>query len=164
MLLRKMMMIALLVTTASAVASEPLADMEGTWRGSGWARKTPEGPKETVRCQIRNTYDTASMTLTLTGQCVVPGRRLSMSGNLEGTDGSERITGSWSNPDGIGSARVVGIQRDSIVAFKFAAFDPASGRKVAQNVEWRVSGSGLRLRSTDRSNPELMMSDIAFSR
>jgi len=151
------------LTTGSMAAAGPLADMDGTWRGSGWARETPQGPQETLRCQITNTYDNASGNLTLSGQCAVPGRRLTISGTLTGTDGSERITGSWSNPDGIGSARVVGIQRGGIVAFNFSVIDPSTGRTVAQNVEWRVSDGALRLRSTDRRNPDIMMSDISFA-
>jgi len=123
------------LTTGSMTAAGPLADMDGTWRGSGWARETPQGPQETLRCQITDTYDNASRNLTLSGQCAVPGRRLIISGTLTGTDGSERIAGSWSNPDGVGSARVVGIQRGGIVAFNFSVIDPSTGRTVAQNVE-----------------------------
>ena len=152
------------LVTASAVLSEPLADMDGTWRGSGWARETAQGPQETVRCQIANTYDRSTLTLTLAGRCVVPGRKLTVSGILTGTQDSERITGRWSNPDGSGSARIVGLQRDGIVAFNFNAVDPATGRNLAQNVEWRVSDRTLRLRSTDRSDPSIMMSDITFDR
>lgn len=149
---------------ASTALSEPLADMEGTWRGSGWAKETQQGPQETVRCQITNRYDTSVLTLTLSGQCVVPGRRLTIAGTLTGSEGAERITGRWSNPDGIGSVRILGIQRDGIVAFNFRATDPATGRDLAQNVEWRVSDGALRLRSTDRRDPSILMSDINFER
>jgi hypothetical protein len=118
---------------------------------------------EPVRCQITNNYDSSAFTLTLSGQCVVPGRRLTVSGTLTGSEGPERITGRWSNPDGIGSVRIVGVQRDGIVAFNFSATDPATGRDLSQNVEWRVSEGALRLRSSDRRNPDIMMSDISFS-
>lgn len=163
MFLSKITFMAVIVV-ASAAAAEPLADMDGTWRGSGWARETQQGPQETMRCQITNSYDTATLTLTLSGQCVVPGRRLTISGTLTGAEGVEQITGRWFNPDGIGSTRIVGIQRDGIVAFNFNATDPATGRNLAQNVEWRVSDQTLRLRSTDRSDPSIMMSDITFGR
>lgn len=154
----------IIMAIGSSAAAGPLADMRGAWTGSGWARETPEGPQETVRCQIRNDYNEANATLALSGQCVVPGRRLTISGTLRGPEGSERITGQWSNPDGVGTARVVGIQRNGIVAFNFSATDPSTGRVIAQNVEWRVLDGSLRLRSTDRNNPEIMMSDISFSR
>lgn len=148
----------------SAAVAEPIAQMGGSWRGSGWARETPEGPQETVRCQITNSYDAEALTLTLSGQCVVPGRRLTMSGTLTGTDGAEEVSGRWSNPDGAGSARIFGIQRDDLVAFTFNATDQATGRDLAQNIEWRVSGDALHLRSTDRDDPSIMMSDITFGR
>lgn len=153
----------LLCLAASAAAADPLAQMAGTWRGAGWAKQTPQGPQETVRCQITNAYDSPSRTLTLSGQCVVPGQRLNISGTLTGSEGSERLTGRWSNPDGKGRVPVVGLQRDGIVAFNFSALDPSTGRKVAQNVEWRVSAGALRLRSTDRADPSIMLSDISFS-
>lgn len=152
------------IVAGSVGTAEPLADMDGTWRGSGWARQTQQGPQETVRCQITNDYVMATLTLTLSGQCVVPGRRLTVSGTLTGSDGVDRITGRWANPDGIGSARIFGIQRDGIIAFSFNATDPATGRNLAQNVEWRVSAGSLRLRSTDRSDATIMMSDVLFER
>ncbi|MEP5728804.1 MAG: hypothetical protein ABJL67_05475 [Sulfitobacter sp.] len=150
------------VAVGTAAFSDPLAAMVGVWKGTGWARETQQGPQETVRCQITNSYDTSTLTLTITGKCVVPGRRLTMSGTLMGAEGVERITGRWFNPDGIGSVRIVGIQREGIVAFNFSAKDPSSGRNLAQNVEWRVLDGSLRLRSTDRNDPNIMMSDISF--
>ncbi len=161
-MLRKFVMF--LVLTSEAALADPLADMAGSWRGSGWAKQTVDGPQETLRCRIDNSYEQATLTLTITGQCIVPGRKLSLSGTLAGTEGAERITGRWSNPDGFGSARIVGVQRDGIVAFNFNAIDPGTGQTVAQNVEWRVSDNGLRLRSSDRENPDRMMSDISFDR
>ena len=161
MLLPRSMIFLLLMT--GAASADPLADMNGSWRGSGWAKETPQSAREAVRCQIKNEYADASMTLTLTGQCVVPGRRLNISGTLIGSDISERITGRRSNPDGVGSVRIVGIQRDGIVAFNFNATDPATGRALAQNVEWRVSDGTLRLRSTDRNDPSIMLSELSFS-
>lgn len=161
MLARVVVLISLL---ASPAVAGPLEDMQGTWRGSGWAREVPQGPQEAVRCQITNTYDPATLTLTLSGQCVVPGRRLTMEGTLTGTQGAERITGRWSNPDGAGSAQIVGIARDDIVAFNFSAIDPQTGRTLAQNVEWRITGASLHLRSNERDDPSNMMSDISFTR
>ncbi|MEJ6399417.1 hypothetical protein [Yoonia sp. 208BN28-4] len=163
MFLAKMSFMAAILA-ASAAFADPLAEMDGAWRGSGWARETLQGPQETIRCQIANSYDAAALTLTLTGQCVVPGRRLSLAGTLTGSEGQEQIFGRWSNPDGIGSSGIVGVQRNGIVAFNFDTVDPVTGRNIAQNVEWRVSENSLRLRSTDRSNPSVMMSDITFGR
>lgn len=151
------------VLAAPVASADPLTDMQGTWRGGGWARETPQGPQETVRCTITNSYEEQTRTLTLSGKCVVPGRRLTISGILKGSADAERVTGRWFNPDGVGSTPIVGVQQDGIVAFNFSATDPATGQKLAQNVEWRVSDDALRLRSTDRNDPRIMMSDISFN-
>lgn len=89
MFLSKIIFLTALVA-ASAASSEPLANMAGTWKGSGWARETQQGQQETVRCQITNSYDRSALTLTLSGKCVVPGRQLAISGTLTG---SQRRTG-----------------------------------------------------------------------
>lgn len=155
---------AVVLSAASALAADPLAEMGGTWQGAGWARETPTGPKETLRCKISNTYETGTLTLTLAGQCIVPGRRLKIAGELSGTKGAERITGRWSNPEGGGSVRITGLQRDAIVAFTFTAKDPETGRNLAQNIEWRLTDNTLRLRATDRDDPTIMMSDVSFEK
>jgi hypothetical protein len=152
---------ALLVLSVAALA-DPMAEMQGAWNGSGWARETPDGPQETVRCRLKNTYD--ADVLTIKGRCAVPGRKLTLSGEIKSDAGSEEITGHWFNPDGLGSVRIKGVQRGDILAFTFRAKDPETGRDIAQDVEWRVSSDGLRLRATDRSNPDAMMSDISFKR
>ncbi|MGY9047734.1 hypothetical protein P775_03585 [Puniceibacterium antarcticum] len=148
----------------SNAAADPLGDMDGHWTGSGWARETPDGPKETVRCRLDNHFDSGQLKLTVSGRCVVPGRKIRLSGEIEGKDGSDRISGHWFNPDGIGSAAISGIQRENLIAFTFRAWDPATGRNLAQNIEWRTSGTTLWLRSTDREDPEITMSDLEFSR
>lgn len=145
----------------SALA-DPMADMQGVWSGFGWARETLGVPQETVRCRLKNVFE--ANTLTIKGRCVVPGRKLTLSGEIRREAGSEKITGHWFNPDGLGSVRINGIRRDDILAFTFRATKPETGRDIAQNVEWRVSPDGLRLRATDRMDPNAMMSDITFSR
>ena len=152
-----------LLMSATAQA-DPLTDMAGPWTGSGWARETVEGPREKVRCKLTNTFDKAAFTLTVSGKCVVPGRKLSLAGKLRGKAGSEQVTGRWFNPDGIGSTAINGIRRNSIIAFTFRATDPASGQVMSQNVEWRVEPEMLRLRATDRAQPDVMMSDMTFTR
>jgi hypothetical protein len=140
--------------------AEPLADMQGAWSGSGWARETPEGPKEAVRCRLKNIFSAGA--LTVSGRCVVPGRKITLAGEIKGKAGSENVTGHWFNPDGLGSTRISGVQSDDLVAFTFRAKDPETGTNIAQNVEWRVTGDGMRLRATDRADPSIMMSHITF--
>ncbi|MEP5154933.1 hypothetical protein [Planktotalea sp.] len=155
-------LIASLLLSGGAVVAEPLAHMQGAWRGSGFARETPSGPKEAVRCRINNAF--ADGTLVVKGQCVVPGRKIALSGEMKGKSGSDTLTGFWFNPDGLGSTRISGVQRDDLVAFTFSAKDPKTGELVSQNVEWRVEAESLRLRSTDRADPSVLMSDVSFTR
>lgn len=146
----------------SGAAAEPLADMQGAWSGSGWARETPEGPKEAVRCRMENTYEAS--VLTVSGRCVAAGQKLALAGEIKGKAASEQITGHWFNPGGLGFVRISGVRRGAVIAFTFAAKHPETGVDTAQNVEWRVELQGLRLRASDRADPRITMSDIAFTR
>ena len=147
---------------ASVGSAEPLAQMAGVWSGSGWARETKSGPKEALRCRLSNTFDAG--VLTISGRCAVPSRKIALAGELRSTKNSERITGHWFNPDGLGSVSIVGVQRGDAVAFTFRAKDPKTQAEVAHNVEWRVTGDSLRMRSNDRAEPSIAMSDVTFIR
>jgi hypothetical protein len=138
--------------------------MQGVWSGSGWAREAVQGPKETVRCRLSNAYDDKTRALTISGRCVVPGRKLTLSGEMRSAVGSDKISGFWFNPDGLGSVNISGVTRGNIVGFTFRARDPETSADIAQNVEWRVDGDRLHLRATDRAQPDIMMSDIVFTR
>jgi len=151
---------------APDTSAQTLADMAGSWRGTGWARETPQGPQEPIRCRMTNTYSEPDRSLRVQGRCAVPGRQLQMQGVLTAQRGSEKITGTWSNPDGPGTVPVSGVQRGGAAAFALRAKDPATGREIAQSVEWRLEGARLRVRATDISaagGGGAQMSDISFS-
>lgn len=152
------------ICLAPVAQAGALADMAGRWHGSGWVKQTSQGPQETIRCKIENTFDAARIKLTLSGTCVVPGRKITLSGTLNGTPNSTRITGRWSNPDGLGSVRIVGVEQADLVAFTFSTRDPVTEREIAQNVEWRVTGGALHLRSVDRKDTGVLLSDITFNK
>ena len=78
--------------------------------------------------------------------------------------GSDKISGHWFNPDGLGAVRVTGLQSDGILAFLVRAKDPETGGEIAQNIEWQIDGASVHLRAFDRSNPSLIMFDIRFQR
>lgn len=151
---------AVLTAFGGPMVAEPLSEMQGAWSGSGWARETTTGPKEAVRCRLKNTYEAGA--LTVSGRCVVPGRKIALAGEIREIGG--KISGHWFNPDGLGSVRISGVQQSDVIAFTFRAKDPETGADIAQNVEWRVMGDDLWLRATDRANPSIMMSDITFTR
>jgi hypothetical protein len=50
------------------------------------------------------------------------------------------------------------------LGFTFRVKHPDTGADLAQNVEWRSGANTLRLRSTDCARPDVMMSDISFTR
>ncbi len=156
------MTLCVLLLCGSAAWADPLSEMAGAWSGSGWARETLDGPKESIRCRLDNTYD--ADVIAIKGRCAVPGRKLTLSGEIKRDGASDKISGHWFNPDGLGSVRISGVQRGDIIAFTFRAKDPETGHDIAQNVEWRVSPDALHLRAADRANPDALMSDIAFTR
>lgn len=163
-MLNKVLLLAVFSLVSSMAHADVLMDMQGAWSGSGWARETLAGPKETLRCRLNNTYDESARALTVKGRCVASGRKIALSGEMRASADSDKITGHWFNPDGLGSVRISGFQRGDVVGFTFRVKHPDTGADVAQNVEWRVGIDALRLRSTDRVRPEVMMSDISFTR
>ncbi len=92
------------------------------------------------------------------------GQKITLSGEIRGKSGSDKISGHWFNPDGLGSVRISGVRRGDVVAFTFKAKDPETGDALAQNVEWRVGTDSLRLRATDRADAGIMLSDLTFAR
>ncbi|APE44478.1 hypothetical protein BOO69_14440 [Sulfitobacter alexandrii] len=153
-----------LAVLATAAAADPLADMAGAWQGSGWARQTPQGPQETVRCRIENRYDEDAGELSINGRCAVPGRQLTLAGRLSSRDGSDRVSGRWFNPDGIGSVPVTGRTTDHGLRMTFSASDPDTGADISQAATWELTGDGLTLRSVHTGQPEVGMADLTFSR
>lgn len=158
------MILALALAAPGLAAADPFQALAGAWQGSGTVRETPAAPLEQVRCRVTNTYDAARGHLTVKGLCVLAGRRLDIAGTLNTADDSNAVTGRWTNPDGPGDVPVSGHAGDDFIAFTYRADDPATGRALDQNVELRVSQDSFRLRSVDRADRSISMSDISFGR
>ncbi|MAM61406.1 hypothetical protein [Maritimibacter sp. UBA3975] len=152
------------VLPAIAATADPLPLLAGDWTGSGTAREVPEAELDAVRCRITNSYAPERLELTMSGMCVTAGRRLDLSGTIRARDDSAAISGRWSNPDGLGEVRIAGHSGEDFVAFTYSAKDPATGRQLDQNVELRLVGNGFRMRSVDRADRSVSMSDITFTR
>ena len=161
--LNKSALVALLLSALPAHA-DTLSRMAGSWSGDGWARQVVDGPQEPVRCRLTNTFDEQKQRLEISGRCAVPGRQLTMAGRLDGQRGSDRISGIWFNPDGLGSTNVSGTQGAGRITFAFSAKDPQTGEPIAQTVEWRLSGGSLDLVTVDRADPEKQMSQMTFTK
>lgn len=154
--------LALFLCLASPAFCDPFDGMSGAWTGSGWARQTPGGPQETVRCRLDNTHDAGRSRLWVAGVCAVPGRRFEIGGAMTVGEGG-RVSGSWANPDGPGQTAISGQIQDDAVYFTFRARPPGTSEDVSQIVTWRLAGDGLTLRSLDRASG-LEMAQIEFSR
>ncbi len=157
---------ALLAAVAAAATlpalADPLPDMAGAWTGSGWARQTPGGAKEAVRCRLNNTYNAVARRLEVDGQCAVPGKRLTIGGALiEGDAG--RVRGFWSNPDGPGRTQISGQTQGDAVYFTFRAKEPGTGRDLSQIVTWHAAGGALSFHAVTRDD-RADMSKIEFTR
>jgi hypothetical protein len=159
------LLIALVFALPTGFASaDTLPALAGDWTGSGTAREVPEAEPDAIRCRITNTYAPERLELTMSGMCVAAGRRLDLSGTIRASDDSAAISGRWSNPDGLGNVRIAGHSGEDFVAFTYSAKDPDTGRQLDQNVELRLVGDGFRMRSVDRADRSISMSDITFTR
>lgn len=154
----------LIALAATPTLANPLEALQGAWTGTGTAREVPEAEMDALRCRITNTYDDARLELTMSGMCVTSGRRLNLSGTIRAAADSAAISGQWSNPDGLGEVRIFGHAGEDFVAFTYNAKDPATGRQLDQNVELRLVGDTFLMRSVDRADRSVAMSDLTFSR
>lgn len=148
---------------ASPALSDPLQDMAGTWRGTGWAKRTADSAQEPVKCRLKNTYDASARRITVAGKCVVPGRKIDMAGHIEAKK-SGTATGRWFNPDGLGSTKLTGTYTNGRILFSFRVKDPKDDTIVSQSIEWTTTSDSLRMRSADTSAPDVPMADIRFTR
>lgn len=158
------LILALALALPTIASADPFAGLAGDWSGSGTVRETPQGPLEQVRCRISNNHDASRGHLTMKGLCVLAGKRLTVAGTLNKAADGRAVTGVWTNPDGPGDVPVSGHAGEDFIAFTYRADDPVSGRALDQNVELRVLDDGFRLRSVDRADRSISMSDITFAR
>ena len=145
-----------------AATADPFQAMSGKWSGSGWARKTTDGPQEATRCRLTNSYSATALELRFKGKCVAAGEKLTLSGKVTRNPADASIQGLWSNPDGLGQVKITGRHGADFILFTYRAKDPDTGQPIAQNVEWRIVDGQLQLRSVDRDQPNILMSEIFF--
>ena len=158
----------ILVATAFSLpparADEFLSSLDGSWSGSGWAKRNSGSPREVVRCRIKNTYVDASQRLVVIGKCAVPGRKFDLSGTVSARDGSNEINGRWSNPFGMGSTRVNGRRSGDQILFTFRAKDPETKTLVNQAMKWIRSGEGFSITTLNLEENGDVSSKIEFRR
>lgn len=151
-------------TLGSASASEFLASLNGSWKGTGEARPASNQPRETVRCRVKNSYVVASKRLVVRGLCAVPGRKFDMKGTVSSDPDSDQISGRWSNPFGAGSTSVRGRQTGDIIQLNFVGRDEQTGKKQNQEMIWRLVKGGFEIVTRLADNPETELGRIRFAR
>ncbi len=161
--LRTFVPLLVLAMQASPVpAADQLAALGGQWTGTGWAKRTTNGPRETVRCRISGKYVLPGRQLFVTGKCAVPGRKFNLKGTVSSEVDGGTIRGRWSNPFGAGSASVRGRQSGNRVFLDFRAPHPDTKEKVLQQMEWQIADNAFAI--TTRLHDGQVMSELKFSR
>ena len=155
-------LIMLAMPAPSALSADLLAALGGAWTGTGWAKRTTDGPREAVRCRISNRYHAPGRRLVVTGKCAVPGRKFNLTGTVSSTVDGGPIRGRWSNPFGAGSASVEGHQSGNRVFLDFRAPHPDTKEKVAQQMEWLLADNAFSI--TTRLHDGQIISELKFAR
>lgn len=148
---------------AAAQSPDPLARLQGSWKGEGWARQKTSTAPEMVRCRIENSYYRSSMKLVVEGRCAVPGRRFNLTGSVSRKADGQSYSGRWSNPFGAGAASVTGTQSGKRITLRFSAPHPDTGKKAAHLMQWDIESDGFSL-ITVLPGEGTTLSELRFSR
>lgn len=131
------------ITCSTVSASEMLKSMDGNWTGNGWAKRTARGPREKVRCRVRNDYIDAGRRLVVSGSCAVPGKKFDMNGTVSANVDGTLVKGRWSNPFGVGSTAVNGSLSESNALLSFSGPLRGSKKSVPQQMVWNRNTNGF---------------------
>lgn len=145
-----------------SLAADQLAMLRGEWSGTGWAKRTTDGPRETVRCRVSSKYSPPARRLLVTGKCAVPGRKFNLRGVVSSEVDGGAIRGSWANPFGAGSASVSGSQSGNRVTLDFRAPHPDTKEDVPQQMEWTIGDRAFSI--TTKLGDGEVMSELKFGR
>lgn len=146
------------------LASDVLARMNGEWQGRGWVQRTLDGPRETIRCRTKNSYIDVSRRLVVKGLCALPGRKFKMEGTVSRAGDTNRISGRWSNPFGVGSTSVDGTENGDSVTVAFSARDRETGELLQQSMDWTTSDVGFQMTVRTLEGEQFQRSSVEFKR
>ncbi len=148
----KALLAAFLLTALPAHADEVLARMAGTWRGAGSARASADAAPEAARCRLDARWRAGEGRLLIEGRCAVAGGGFQLTGALI-ADGADGLRGRWANPEGPGSALIVGTRGATSARFE------VNDRRVT----WTLGDDGLRLDAEDATTGAVL-AGITFTR
>ncbi len=129
-----------------------LSEMAGKWKGTGWGKRNSSAPREGVRCRLTAKYRKKNQKLSVSGKCAATSRTFTLLGHVAEQKNSNKMTGRWINPDGIGSINIAGRRTANKLVFTFMAKDGKTGRKRKYRTVWSLQKNGFNLTSQIAEN------------
>ncbi|MBV7266291.1 hypothetical protein [Erythrobacter ani] len=123
----------------------PLSEIAGQWRGDGWAVREEGGTKEGVRCRLKTRYKSGSRKLTISGKCAATSGTYTLLGHIADYPDTNRVTGRWVNPRGVGVVNIAGKRTGNRLTFFYEGKDKETKEKVRYKTVWDLSGDGFSL-------------------
>ncbi|MBD2840998.1 hypothetical protein IB285_01880 [Erythrobacter sp. KMU-140] len=130
---------------SGAASKIPLSEIEGQWRGDGWAVREEGGTKEGVRCRMKTRYQSGSRRLNISGKCAATSGTYTLLGHIKDYPSTDRVTGRWVNPRGVGVVNIAGNRSGNRLTFFYEAKDKETKEKVRYKTVWDLSGDGFSL-------------------
>ncbi|MEP2990447.1 MAG: hypothetical protein ABJN65_04450 [Parasphingorhabdus sp.] len=142
----------------------PLSQYAGKWTGTGWGKRDSSAAREAVRCRMTVKSRKATRKLVFSGKCAATSRTFTLLGHLAHYPGTNKMTGRWVNPDGVGSMNIVGKRRSNILSFEFRAKDRKSGKKQMFRNRWILRGSQFSIHTDQLTPAQSTIGSITFNR
>lgn len=142
----------------------PLSKLAGTWKGDGWALREKGETREGVRCRLKASYKSGSRKLALSGKCAATSGTYTLLGHIADYPGTNRVTGRWVNPRGIGSVNIAGKRTGNRLTFFFDGKDEKTKRKVRYKTVWDLGNDSFSLSTGTSEGGNDALGKITFKR
>lgn len=152
------------VTSPSVSGAEQvhLSKMAGKWTGQGWALRKQGAPKESVRCRLTAKYSKKARKLSISGKCAASSGTFTLLGHIAEYSNSNKLTGRWVNPKGVGTANVAGSRKGNRLTF---LLDRSSKKaKKAYKTVWDIRRNGFTLNTGHATGAHNALGQISFQR
>ncbi len=158
------MLAALMLPASTSVNRVDLSKYGGKWSGSGWGKRDAGAPRERVRCRMTAKYRAKTRRLSVSGKCAAASRSFTLLGHVAEYRGSNRLTGRWVNPSGMGSVKVAGRRNGNNLIFTFRAKDRKLGKMRQFRTVWKLNRNSFTLNSQVAKGGYRDIGSIRFSR
>lgn len=145
-------------------AKVALSEMTGKWKGTGWGKRNSSAPKEGVRCRLTARFRSKNRKLSVSGKCAATSRTFTLLGHVAEYNGSNKMTGRWVNPSGIGSMKIAGTRKGNNLIFTFIAKEDKTGKRRKYRSIWSLKRNGFDLRSQIAGKTFRDIGNIQFRR